>query len=108
MYVTSSIQSSAGDESPAESSIKKIGHIRFVANNINRFRIHICKKSLYCDGRIHCPWFTPNDEANCGDCPSNRPSRCECNNKENFTCKSNGEGLNLLTCYDEFGKPFNR
>ena len=68
---------------------------------MNRFRNRICEERLYCDGEIDCPWLTPNDEANCSDCPSYQPTRCECNRKENFMCKTDGKSWNRLTCYYE-------
>ena len=54
-----------------------------------------------CDGLISCPWLTPNDEANCTQCPSWRPHRCDCNKPGNFTCEGRG-----LTCYRDSGKIF--
>ena len=70
-----------------------------------------------CDGRINCPSLTPNDEANCTQCPLDRPldflfayseakevkrqHRCDCNKPGNFTCEGRGR-----TCYHESGKIF--
>ena len=68
---------------------------------MNRSRNRTCEESWYCDGIIDCPWLTPNDEANCSDCPSNSSMRCKCNNKEKFSCESSGEDWNALTCYNE-------
>ena len=57
-----------------------------------------CRK---CDGLINCPWLKPHDEANCSQCPSHIPHRCDCNKPENFTCKGYGR-----TCYSDHGKIF--
>ena len=97
------ICTTAGDKNWAESSIKRSGRISFVADNLNRSRNRTCKESWYCDGYIHCPWLTPNDEANCSACPSNRSTRCQCNNKEKFSCETSGKNWNALTCYDGRG-----
>ena len=60
-----------------------------------------CKK---CDGYIHCPELTPNDEANCSECPSHRPNRCACNNEENFACAFNQSVGSGYTCYSNNGE----
>ena len=63
----------------------------------------------YCDGKIDCPWLTPNDEANCTECSTRHYNssvkRCECNQKENFTCEFEpSNATKNRTCYSSKGK----
>jgi len=69
-------------------------------NVLNRVQ-EACYERSYCNGRINCPWLTPNDEANCTECPSNRPNRCDCNQEGNFTCEWDGDGFDWFTCYHD-------
>lgn len=49
-----------------------------------------CREEKKCNGKINCPWLTPNDEANCSSCPKERPNRCACNKKGKMMCKGRG------------------
>jgi len=64
-----------------------------------------CDFPTYCNGIIDCEWLTLNDEAECTECPSQYPNRCDCNKKGNFTCDwKEKEGSNYLTCYSDESK----
>ena len=65
--------------------------------------LNSCLKKRYCDGKIQCPFLTPNDEANCPGCASDQ-IRCDCNQEGNFTCTIDSTTGTTQTCYHKICK----